>query len=168
MFYQSYIKFIKPTEYLCFYFVSLFRFKMKDRIAGPHSVPTGFVRSSRFLLPIVHLSLRTRFPSPPPSCPPLPTTCRFYSSASFAQRTNVSPRWTLKPIADRWFPSTTSLSQGFKEVWTAPRLRAVRRPSTGRTIVRMNRRSYALLYARSLLHALSPAAWKHTSSRGAQ
>lgn len=99
---------------------------MKDRIAGPRSVPTGSVRSFRFLLPIVlHLSLRTRFPSPPPSCPPLPTTCGFYSPATFAQRTNVSSRWALKPTADRWFPSMTSSSQRqeFKEMWAAPRLR---------------------------------------------
>lgn len=34
-----------------FYAISLFRFKMKDRAAGPRSVPSGSVRTSRFLLP---------------------------------------------------------------------------------------------------------------------
>lgn len=147
--YQSYIKLIRlAVKRFFFYSIWLFRFKMKDRIAGPRCVPTGSVRSSRFLLPVVHLSLRTRFPSPPPSCPPLPTTCGLYSPALLAQRTNVSSRWTLRPIAEQVVSPTTSSSQrrGFKEMWTAPRLRRFGdlRPA-GRSLG-MNRRSYALLY----------------------
>lgn len=49
------------------YIIASRRFDKKDRAraAGSRSVPTGSVRSSKFLLPVVHLSLRAR--SHPPS-----------------------------------------------------------------------------------------------------
>jgi len=75
---------LKANPFFFFFHIAI-PIKMKDRIAGPRSVPTGSVRSS--YSPSSILSLRTRFPSPPPSCPPLPTTCGFYSM-SFARATN--------------------------------------------------------------------------------
>lgn len=117
--YQSY------KDYTIYFFFMPYRYSdLRWKIAQPvhvlfHLVPWELLGSYSLL----HLSLHTRFPSPPPSCPPLPTTCGFYSPTMFAQRTNVSSKWTLKPISGQVVSSTMSSSQGFKEMWTAPRLR---------------------------------------------